>query len=175
MDDLIIELIKKFFHWVKQKSKFLLYNHRGKKNLSFVDYGIALCYENDYNAVINRTKEGLGEVFINVEETIYHIFSNEDKIFFIELMDAFCIENGYWEFAKELQDKPSKEFLYKEHRNEDDNILIDICCKIDVDAKLNNARLYINGYIQDVLAKEQERITKEYILYRKNNPKQEVY
>ena len=168
MDDLLIII----YYWVKRKWQFYLYNYRGKKNSSFVDYGIALCYENEYEAKFNRTRDGKGEVMIDACEYNYHIYSDISGKFVIELLGALCLQPAFVEFAKSLVSQSTSGSKYVARYNENGNILIDIGCTIEANAKEKNARFYINGYVQEVLTHKQEQLIKDFESYKRNHPVQ---
>lgn len=174
MEDAIVELIQRICHWIKRKWRFLLYNYRGKKNRSFVDYAIAVCYENDETAQYRRDKSGHGEVTFG-EVSKYHVYSNGKGTYSIKYLGALSIDPGYKAFAQKICEAGSGAFDYNARYDEFGNIVIDISCEIEVDALEKDARLYINGYVQDVLAEQQSHIRNDYFCYKKNHQPQYEY
>jgi hypothetical protein len=169
MDQLIIALIQNLYHWTKRKWRFYLYNKRGKKNSSFVDYGIALCYENEYEAQYSRDSNGRGEVIMDAS-SLYRIYSNAKGTYSIEHIRALCVEPQWITFARYICEADNDVFSLTGNYDDNGNIQINICCEIEADPKEDDARLYINGYIQNNLEEKRKQLIQDYINYKKNNP-----
>lgn len=148
--------------------KFYLYNKRGRKNGSFVDYGIALCYENDYEAQYSRDSNGRGEVLMDAL-SLYRIFSNEKGTYSIELVRALCVEPQWADFAKSICGTENGDYFFAASYDEKGDIQIGICCEIEADPQENDARLYINGYMRHNLEEKRKQLLRNYIEYKKNN------
>lgn len=168
MEDALAELIRIIYRWIKRKCRFYLYNKRGKKNASFVDYGIALCYENEWEGPYYRNKNGQGEVFVDAS-SLYSVYSNVKGTYSIKRIKALCIEPQHIDFAKSICERDNGDYSLNAWYDNNGDIQIDICCEIKADPKEKKARLYINGYIQYNLDDMRQQIQSEYLNYKKNN------
>ena len=168
MEELVIALIRNFYHWTKRKWRFYLYNKRGKKNGSFVDYGIALCYENEYEAQYSRDSSGKGEVLMDAL-SLYRVFSNAKGTYSIELVRALCIEPQWVNYAKSICEADQGDYSLTANYDDDGDIQIGICCEIEANPQEDDARLYICGYMQNNLEEKRKQILNDYIEYKKNN------
>lgn len=63
LDGIVVaKVIGEIWHWLYTNYHVMLYKWRGKSNGSFVDYAMALAYENEYVVYYRRNKRGQGEV-----------------------------------------------------------------------------------------------------------------
>ena len=55
LDDVVLKVIREILHWLNTNYHIMLYKRRGQSNGSFVDYAMALAYENEYVAHCRRS------------------------------------------------------------------------------------------------------------------------
>ena len=92
----------------------------------------------------------------------------------IELLDALCIEPQWIDFAKSKSMEDNDGFSFNFRYDDNGNIQIDICCEIEANPKEKDARLYINGYMQNSLEERRLQLIRELNEYRKNNPQSKM-
>lgn len=77
LDGIVVaKVIGEIWHWLYTNYYIMLYKWRGKSNGSFVDYAMALAYENEYVAYYRRNKRGQGEVILETIDGNVYVGSN---------------------------------------------------------------------------------------------------
>ena len=93
LDGIVVaKVIGEIWHWLYTNYYIMLYKWRGKSNGSFVDYAMALAYENEYVAYYRRNKRGQGEVILETIDGNVYVGSNNKGAYTIALLDAYHAE-----------------------------------------------------------------------------------
>lgn len=174
MDDLIRYIFASIYNWIKTKRLIYLYSKRGIKNHSFLDHAIALCYEQESEGQMQRNKKGEGDIVFETSAADHIHISCVNGNNNIELLEAVVFDFFDRDYADSLAAEMSKiypDFYFLTQLRDDGKEVMNICCKMEANVSEKDARYYINGFIDDLLAPKRQEITRKYNKYKQSKNK----
>lgn len=166
LDDVVLKVIREILHWLNTNYHIMLYKRRGKSNGSFVDYAMALAYENEYVAHCRRSKSGQGEVILETIDGNVYVRSNYKGTYTIALLDAYHAEH----YQEQELSQNDKEVTYYVVDKGAQGLYLNIETEIKADPKEKDAEYYITGYIESVLVEKQKKLASTFRKYKEVIP-----
>lgn len=174
LDGIVVaKVIGDIWHWLYTNYYIMLYKWRGKSNGSFVDYAMALAYENEYVAYYRRNKRGQGEVILETIDGNVYVGSNNKGTYTIALLDAYHAEPYQEPIVKATYEELSqndKEVTYYVVDKGAQGLYLNIETEIKADPKEKDAEYYITGYIESVLVEKQKKLASTFRKYKEAIP-----